>query len=114
MKPDQRSVAMRVELALFDGDELIERGSIDVGIESSCVHLKHFHIAQRLEGDAAKVVLSSFSTGINLRTATLDIPVHQSSDWESIDLAGYTLGFRCSLNAQQAVQPDRREDAAPG
>jgi hypothetical protein len=105
---------MHVELALFDGDVLIERGSIDVGAESSCKHLQHFHIAHQLEGDAAKVVLLSFSARVNLKTVTLNMPVHQSDDWESIDLAGYTLGFRCSLDAQQSVQPDRREDAAPG
>jgi hypothetical protein len=105
---------MHVELALFDGEVLLERGRIDVGVESSCYHLKHFHIAHRLEGDAAKVVLSSFSSGINLKTVTLDMPVHQSADWESIGLADYTLAFRCSLTAQQSAQPDRREDAAPG
>jgi hypothetical protein len=104
---------MQVELALFDGDMLIERGRIDVRVDSSCDHLEH-HIAHRLDSDAAKVVLSSFSPRINLKTVTLDMPVHQSADWESIDLAGYTLAFRCSLSAQQSVQPDRREDAAPG
>ena len=105
---------MHVELALFDGDELLERGSIDVGVEARCNHLNHFHVAHRLEVDAAKVVLSNFSSRVKLRTSTLSMPVHQSSDWESIDLAGYTLAFRCSLTAEQSVQPDRREDAAPG
>jgi hypothetical protein len=105
---------MRVELALFDGDVLIERGSIDVRAQSSCNHLQHFHVAHRLDDDAAKVVLSSFSPRVNLKTVTLDMPVHQSADWESIDLAGYTLAFRCWLNAQQSVEPYRREDAAPG
>jgi hypothetical protein len=105
---------MHVELAFFDGDVLIERGSIDVRAQSSCNHLEHFQIAHQLESDAAKVVLSSFSSRINLKTVTLDMPIHQSADWESIDLAGYTLAFRCSLNAQQSVQPDHREDAAPG
>ncbi len=106
--------SMHVELALFDGDELLERGSIYVDAESSCVHFTHFHIAHRLEGDAAKLVLSSFSPRVNLKTVTLDMPVHESTDWESIDLGGFTLAFRCSLTAQQSVQPDRREDAAPG
>lgn len=104
---------MHVELALFDGGVLLERGSIDVGLESSCSHLQHFHIAHRLHSDAAQVVLSSFSPRIDLKTVTLDMPIHQSTEWESIDLAGYTLAFRCSRNAQQSVQPDRREDAAP-
>jgi hypothetical protein len=45
------------------------------------------------------VVLSNFAPNVNLRTVNLDMPVHQSTDWESIDLAGYTLAFRCTLDA---------------
>lgn len=103
---------MHVELALFDGDVLIERGSIDVRKEASCDHLQNFHIAHRLDTDAANVVLSNFSSGINLKTVTLNMPIHQSDDWESIALASFSLAFRCSLEAQQAVQPVRRKDAA--
>jgi hypothetical protein len=43
-------------------------------------------------------VLSNFDPSIKLKTVNLDMPVHESTDWESIDLAGYTLGFRCSLD----------------
>ena len=105
---------MHVDLALFDGDVLLERGSITVGRQASCNHLKQFHIAHQLGDEAAKVVLSSFASNINLKTVTLNMPIHQSTDWESIDLSGYTLAFRCCIHAQQSVQPDRREDAAPG
>jgi hypothetical protein len=90
---------MRVELALFDGDTLLERGEIQVRTESRCEHLKLFHVAYRLGSDAAQVILSNFSADIKLKTVNLDMPIHQSSDWESIDLAGYTLAFRCSLDA---------------
>ena len=97
---------MRVELALFDGDKLLERVSINCGAEPSCDHFKCFHIAHQLNSDMAKVVLSSFSKDIDLKTSTLNMPVHQSDDWESIDFAGYTLAFRCSLNAQPSIQAD--------
>lgn len=90
---------MRVELALFDGDKLLERGAIRVGNESSCDHFQLFSAVHHLDGSAAKVVLSDFDSTINLKTVNLDMPVHESEDWESIDLAGYTLGFRCSLDA---------------
>jgi hypothetical protein len=92
---------MNVELALFDGDVLIECGIVSVEVVSGCCHLKHFHIAHHLEGNAAQIVLHNFSTEIKLKTVKLDMPIHQSSDWESIDLAGYTVAFRCFLNAQK-------------
>lgn len=90
---------MRVELALFDGDSLLERGVIRVGEESKCDHLKLFHVAHRLSNGAAHIVLCNFAPSIKLKTANLDMPVHQSADWESIDLGGYTLAFSCSLDA---------------
>jgi hypothetical protein len=88
-----------VELALFDGDTLLGRGEILVTSESGCDHFQLFHAAHRLEGSTARVVLSNFDASLNLKTVNLDMPVHASEDWESIDLAGYTLGFRCSLDA---------------
>jgi hypothetical protein len=90
---------MRVELALFDGDTLLDRGQILVGPESSCDHFKLFRVAHQIKGAAAQVVLLGFSPSINLTTADLNMPIHQSADWESIKLAGYTLAFRCSLDA---------------
>lgn len=90
---------MRVELALFDGDALLDRGEILVGPDTSCSHFQAFCAVHRLGGDAAQIVLSEFSPDIKLRTATLDMPVHESVDWESVDLAGYTLAFHCSLQA---------------
>jgi hypothetical protein len=90
---------MRVELALFDDATLLERGEVRVGSETRCQHWTLFCVSHRLGGDAAEVVLSSFSPDIKLKTVKLDMPIHQSSDWESIDLAGYTLAFRCSLDA---------------
>jgi hypothetical protein len=58
-----------------------------------------FHVARQLSGDAAKIVLSSFAPPIGLKTVNLDVPVHQSADWESIELDKYTFAFRCLLDA---------------
>jgi hypothetical protein len=87
---------MLVEFALFDQDTLLERSAIRVSAEAQCAHLALFHVAHQLGGDAAKLVLSSFSPTLGLKTVRLDIPVHQSADWESIELAKYTFAFRCS------------------
>jgi hypothetical protein len=89
---------MRVQFALFDGDALLERGEISVTGEAQCSHLTLFHVGYQLQGDIAKIVLSNFAPSIGLNTANLDMPVHQSSDWESIDLATHTFAFRCSLD----------------
>jgi hypothetical protein len=89
---------MLVEFALFDeNDALLERSSIRVSSESQCAHLRQFHVAHELCGDAAKIVLSNFSPNLELKTVSLDMPVHQSADWESIALDRYTFAFRCSL-----------------
>lgn len=95
---------MYVELALFNGDTLLERGNVIVTSESRCCHLEHFHMAHHLEHDAAKIVLFNFSTGIKLKDVTLDMPIHQSEDWESLDLASYTLAFRCFLEIPQNIK----------
>lgn len=87
---------MLVEFALFDQDTLLERSTIRVSAEAHCAHLDLFHVAHQLSGDAAKIVHSSFAPSIGLKTVNLDVPVHQSADWESIELAKYTFAFRCS------------------
>ena len=90
---------MLVEFALFDKDTLLQRGAVRVTEEAQCSHLEKFQIAHQLVGDAAKIVLSNFAPDIGLKTAALDMPVHQSEDWESIDLATHTFAFRCALDA---------------
>jgi len=90
---------MRVEFALIAGDTLLERSAIHVTEEAQCSHLSLFHVAHQLRGDTAKIVLSNFAPEIGLKTSTLDMPVHQSTGWESIQLASHTFAFRCSLDA---------------
>jgi hypothetical protein len=35
---------------------------------------------------------------VNLKTVRLDMPIHQSEDWESIELEKYTFAFRCQID----------------
>jgi hypothetical protein len=91
---------MLVEFALLDeNDTLLERSSVRVSAEAQCSHLNKFHIAYQLIDGAAKLALSDFSPELGLRTVNLDMPLHQSSDWESIAIARYTFAFRCSLDS---------------
>ncbi|MBS0394805.1 MAG: hypothetical protein JSR54_09270 [Proteobacteria bacterium] len=90
---------MLVEFGLFDEDKLLERGAVLVSTKAQCSHLALFRVAYQLQGEVAKIVLSHFAPAVEAKTASLDMPVHQSSDWESIALGKYTFAFRCSLNA---------------
>jgi hypothetical protein len=94
---------MLVEFALFDQDTLLERSAVRVSAEAQCAHLTLFNVAHQLCDGAAKIVLSSFAPTIELKTVNLDMPVHQSADWESIEVDKYTIAFRCALQAGYSV-----------
>ena len=61
--------------------------------------LQHFRVQYQLGATAADIVLDDFSGGIDLKRVTLDMPIHESSDWESLDLGNYTVAFWCRLDA---------------
>ena len=88
---------MRVDLALFEGDEFLCRGEINVGPVEDVDLFSLFQVTHHLGQDAADVVLSNFPAHVDLKTITLDMPIHESADWESIDLGRYTLAFWCRL-----------------
>jgi hypothetical protein len=90
---------MRVELALLINDELLGRGNVLVAPAEQTDDLGVFKASHKILDGSAIIVLSDFAEGITLRKSTLDMPIHESSDWESIDLAGYTLAFWCRLHA---------------
>ena len=90
---------MRVELALFEGDELLGRNDVCVGAVQLVSSFPLFQATLRLGQDAADIVLSNFPAHISLSTITLEMPIHESTDWESIDLGRYTLAFWCRLDA---------------
>ncbi len=96
---------MLVELALFQDDALLQRGAFTVTVEAQCTHWERFHVAHQLIGESAQIVLSNFAEGIKLQTCRLNMPVHQSDDWESIELAAYTIAFRCALMPNRPLQP---------
>ena len=90
---------MRVDLGLFEGDTLIDRGAFYVGPGKATDTFQHFRATHSLGTDAAEILLSDFSSQVGLKTVTLDMPIHESSDWESIDLDKYTIAFWCRLDA---------------
>jgi hypothetical protein len=90
---------MRVDLALFDGDELLSRNEFRVSASELVSSFPLFEITHKLGADAADIVLSGFPAHVDLKTITLDMPIHESSDWQSIDLGRYTLAFWCRLDA---------------
>ena len=90
---------MRVELALFDGDTLLERGHVCVGKERQTTSFSLFQAHHGLEAGGAQILLDGFAEGAEISRASLDMPIHDSEDWESIELGAYTLGFRCRVEA---------------
>lgn len=90
---------MRVDLALFQGDDLLDRGELMVNAEQRTVSFNLFQAHHQLVGDAANIILDSFSDKIGLERVTLDMPVHASGDWESIELGKYAVAFWCRVDA---------------
>lgn len=82
---------MRVGLALFEGDEFLCRGEVRVGPVEGIHSFSLFQVSHRLAQESADVVLSNIPSHVDLKTITLDMPIHESADWESIDLGRYTL-----------------------
>jgi hypothetical protein len=98
---------MRIELALFDGDALLERAEIMVDTSERVNAFRLFRARHRLGADAADIVLDNFAAQVQLKTAKLHMPIHQSDDWESIQLEKYTLGFKCHLMPNTSFERTR-------
>lgn len=90
---------MRVELALLFNDELLSRGKLSIKSFEQTDDFGVFKASHKLLERSAIIVLSDFAEGVKLHKSALEIPIHESGDWESIDLAGYILAFRCRLDA---------------
>lgn len=90
---------MRVDMGLFDGDELLDRGGIVIGAVKNTNTFKLFCAHHQLIDESADVVLDNFAEGMGLKRVTLDMPVHESSDWESVELDKFTLAFWCRCDA---------------
>lgn len=90
---------MLIDIGLFQGGELLQQGKIKVTEqehvdENEVISLKH-----QLIEDIVRIELRVFENGEQQIKSNLDMPIHQSDDWESIELAKYTLAFKCRLNA---------------
>ena len=90
---------MRVELGLFDGDTLLDRREIVVGATRQTESFPLYRASHKLGQDEADIVLDCFAEDIDLKRCTLSMPIHESSDWESVEIGKYTLAFWCRLNA---------------
>lgn len=94
---------MLIDLAFFDGDNLLCQGSIQCdGNESTDIlksELGHrFEIQHRFDEPACPISIQCNFNGEELYNGALQVGVHNSEDWESIDLGNiHTLGFRCRV-----------------
>lgn len=90
---------MRVELALIDGDNLLGRAEVVIGLDLRVDTFSVFRATHILGREAAGIVLDNFDRRVALKNSDLHIPIHESNDWESIKLERYTLAFWCHLDA---------------
>jgi len=90
---------MRVQLGLFDGDALLERMEIVVGPSERVDAFRLFRASHKLGAESADIVLDNFAEQVALKSVKLHMPIHESDDWESIQLEKYTLAFWCHLDA---------------
>lgn len=90
---------MRVELGIFESDNLLFQGEITITEEeyeeeNEIIRLKH-----QLINNEAIIELRIFDGGVQVIKSSLNMPIHESDDWESIELVDFTLAFKCKLNA---------------
>jgi hypothetical protein len=92
---------MLIEMVLFDGDQLIVRGEIKCGRDVSSTTLEsqqglRFDITFQFEEPACPVSITCLLAGKQLYRAALRVGVHDSEDWESLELGeNHVLAFRC-------------------
>ena len=92
---------MRVELAFFEGEELICTGAIDCRETEDTLSLQggsdvEFRITHKYELPACPVEIECQKQGEQSYKGALRIGVHTSEDWQSINLGNiHELGFRC-------------------
>jgi len=88
-------------MAFFSGDTLLARGTVNCESVESAVELEgeqghSFHIVARYGDPSCFVDIVCLRHLSQLYRASLDVPLHDSDDWESIDCAHiHTLAFWC-------------------
>ena len=91
---------MEVDLAFFDNDQLLARGSICCGPETQTEVISQsgydFEVSHSFEAPSSPVTIVCRQGDKQLYKAALQVGVHTSEDWESINLGDvHTLGLRC-------------------
>ena len=118
--------AMRVEMAFFDGDALLTRANVLVhSIEDECTVLAErgdrFEITTQFEEPASRLFITCFdSDGSLVGRSAMRMGVHNSDDWEAIDLSPpYELCFKTAIvdcdNPNWATEepvPENADDVA--
>ena len=96
--------AMRVELAFFDGDDLLSRDIVLIhGEEDTCVVTSErgdrFEVTRQFEEPASPISVKAFNGDGNfVFRSAMRMGVHNSVDWERIDLVQpYQMCFRCAI-----------------
>ena len=96
--------AMRIEMAFFDGDEQLTRTKVlvyqdEADCEICCDRGDRFIVTRRFEEPACPIVIKYFdSNGDFAGRSAMRMGVHNSDDWEAVDLAEpYNMCFRCAI-----------------
>lgn len=89
---------MQVEFGLFRGDKLLHRGSVEITTNEQQEINETLSLKHRLAGEMAIIELRVYEDGMQKIKSEINMPIHESEDWESIELTEYTLAFRCMLN----------------
>ena len=89
---------MRVDYGIFKGDALLHRGFLVITSQKNIESSKDFKIRHRILNNTAELIVELFHDGERLTKSTLNMPIHESEDWESIELAQFTFAFKCTLD----------------
>ncbi|WP_444919634.1 hypothetical protein ACJJID_11610 [Microbulbifer sp. CnH-101-G] len=90
---------MKVELGLFEEDNLLIQGMINITDQEQIESSEVLELKHKLHDEFAELELKVLNDGQQLIKSSLTMPIHESEDWESIELGGFTLAFWCRLNA---------------
>lgn len=90
---------MLVELGLFQEDNLLTKGMINITEQEQVEKNEVMELQHKLIDESAELEVRVFSEGEQLIKSSLTMPIHESDDWESIELGSFTLAFWCRLNA---------------
>ena len=92
---------LHIDLAFFQDDDLLGRGEVCCTAMKATSNLEgtsgyRFVVTSLFEIPACQLEIECYSQNSQLYRSALRVGVHNSDDWETIDLGGiHTLGFRC-------------------